>query len=578
MKNNVLSDITWGANISTEVAAGQTSSPADQLIAALKADKVFGENDANKFAKAATAADVAKVLGDNYVVVSTGKKDDEATVAQKTAAAEEFAQVVGNYVSGEGTASAESTEGEGDNAKTVYTITPSKAGYYFVKTTGLPKDDQQQTKPNSYYTEYILRVVGQTSLDVKGDYPTVEKKVKDANDSTGKTTDWQDSADHDIHDLIDYKLTGTLPDNYASYDSYKYEFTDTLSKGLTVQDGVNKKDDNTTSADSIRVYAVNPDSTGAYTSKVEIAEVVSNAEDKTAGYEVSVKSYDKNGTETSTADDIDHSVMTVNFADLKKATAQNEGNTLTINTATRIVVEYQAQLNSYAKIGAEGNPNVVDLTYSNNPNQGGDGDTGKTPEDKVIVFTFKITVNKKDENDKDLNNAAFKLSKWDPNKDNGTNKDGTAKPKGGYVEVKDYKDEASNTKHTFEFAGLDDGKYKLEESQTPDGYNTWTALEFYIVAEHNKESDDPKLTSLKFYTEINEDGTGKTGKEINDFSGMVDSNKAQTGMAEYTVKNFPGSSLPETGGMGTVILYALGGAFVVAAGAWFAFRRRLSNR
>ena len=36
------------------------------------------------------------------------------------------------------------------------------------------------------------------------------------------------------------------------------------------------------------------------------------------------------------------------------------------------------ELNEKAVIGSAGNPNIVNLTYSNNPNKGGEGETGKT--------------------------------------------------------------------------------------------------------------------------------------------------------------------------------------------------------
>ena len=63
--------------------------------------------------------------------------------------------------------------------------------------------------------------------------PTVEKNLKDINDTTGETTGWQDSADYDINDSVPFQLTATLPDNLASYDEYYLELSDTLSTGFT---------------------------------------------------------------------------------------------------------------------------------------------------------------------------------------------------------------------------------------------------------------------------------------------------------------------------------------------------------
>ena len=45
--------------------------------------------------------------------------------------------------------------------------------------------------------------------------------------------EWQKDADHDFNDKVCFRLTGTLPENYATYTTYEYIFHDTMSKGLT---------------------------------------------------------------------------------------------------------------------------------------------------------------------------------------------------------------------------------------------------------------------------------------------------------------------------------------------------------
>ena len=40
------------------------------------------------------------------------------------------------------------------------------------------------------------------------------------------------------------------------------------------------------------------------------------------------------------------------------------------------------------------------------------------------------------------------------------------------------------------------------------------------------------------------------------------------------VVNKPGSSLPETGGMGTIVLYAAGAVLVIAAGVYFGLKKK----
>lgn len=484
-EDGTLSNVQWGAGVN-----------GDELLEALKADTTVGQT----FANASTAADVAAAL-----------KSDNAAAFAKIAASH-LATVAG-------------TSGN----ESPYTIGSLSAGYYLVKDKDGTLGDQEAA-----YTEYILKVVKNETVDPKGTVPTVEKKVKDTDDSTGKTTDWQDSADYDVNDTIPYQLTGTLSDKYADYGTYAYKFTDTLSKGLTLN------------TDSIKVYAVNGE--GDAQTKVEIKKV-DDADTTNTGYKVSTATYTGTGENDPY---VGGTVLTVDFTDLKKAAPANATDTLTIDANTKIVVEYNATLNSNAIIGSAGNPNKVDLTFANNPY--GEG-TGKTPEDKVTVFTFKIVANKVDGQNKALKGAGFTLYKYDA----------TAKD---YVAVG--KEIKGDDMTTFSFDRLDAGQYKLAETTTPTGYNTWAGLEFKVVAEHEETSNDPQLTTLKV-TDLN-------GKDISSGDGKTFTIDMTAGSATMNVVNEKGSTLPSTGGMGTTILYAAGIVLVLAAGLWFGLRRRNGAR
>lgn len=361
------------------------------------------------------------------------------------------------------------------------------AGYYLVK-----DQDGLQAGRSDAYTKFIVQVVGDTEVKVKSDVPTVVKKVKDTNDSTGQTTGWQDSADYDIGDDVPYQITGTMPNTIDDYKTYKYVFTDTMSKGLT--------------------YTANN------------VKITIGGKDVTSSFKESVTT-NKDGTTVTWACD-----------NLKGI----EGVTLTENTT--VVVTYTAKLNENAVLGSAGNPNEVDLTYSNNPNKGGEEETGKTPKDKNIVFTYKTVVNKVDQDKNPRKGAAFKLEK--------KLKDGS------YKVVEEF---TAGEETSFEFKGLDDGDYKLTETTTPAGYNTIAPIEFTISAEHDTDSDNPKLTSLS--------GKATTG-EIT-FTADKDAGSLTT-----AVENRKGSTLPSTGGIGTTIFYAAGGALVVLAGVMIAARKR----
>lgn len=364
-------------------------------------------------------------------------------------------------------------------------ISNLKPGYYLIK----DKDDSLQGQES--YTEFILHVTDDVDANVKADVPSVEKKVKDTNDTTGETTGWQDSADYDIGDDVPFQLTATLANNIESYKTYSLKFNDTLSKGLDYNnDAVIKLGDK--------------DVTSYFT----------------PSYDATAK------TLTFTCDDI------LAFG------AKN---------SDKIVVEYTAKLNENAVIGAAGNPNTIYLDFSNNPNNGGEGDRGKTPEDKVIVFTYKLTVNKVDKENKPLTGAEFSLFK----KVNG---------KEELVEVK--KILSTNAEGTvFGFTGLDDGTYVLRETKTPDGYNSIEDQTFTISAKHDENSDDPKLTALT--------GDVASGSIIN-LGVMLEKGELST-----DVVNNKGSVLPSTGGAGRVAIYVIGAILVIGGGIVLVTKKRV---
>ena len=209
---------------------------------------------------------------------------------------------------------------------------------------------------------------------------------------------------------------------------------------------------------------------------------------------------------------------------------------------------YYAKLNENAVIGSKGNDNEVTLTYSNNPNKGGDGETGTTPKDKNIVFTYKVVVNKKDQSNNALAGAEFTLEK----------KTGTdANGKAVYAKVGD--PIKTNDGTSFEFNRLDDGDYRLTETKTPAGYNTIDPVEFTISATHSVEADDPKLLTLS--------GDKKSGE-------ATFTPDKSAGSLTTDIVNKKGSTLPSTGGVGTHMFYVFGGCLVAAAVVLLALKKR----
>ncbi len=394
------------------------------------------------------------------------------------------------------------------------TFTGLSAGYYVVANTSVGTSES--------YTEYILQVVGNVTVENKADVPELEKKVKDKNDTTGTTTDWQDSADYDIGDVIPFQLKGTIADNYDAYTSYYYAFHDVEESGLTFK---------------------------------EISEVyVMNNNQKTV---VPVTQYTlKTGDQVSeTAEGAEKCSFEIVFDDLKNLKDADE-NAIVINEDSEIYVEYTSTLNNKAVLGNQGNVNKAKLEFSNNPNGNG---KGETPWDNVIVFTYKVVINKVDAKSQPLKGAEFTLSKQvaKPIKDDGSVKDYESKT----VQV------AKNSEGTeFTFSGLDDGTYILTETETPKGFNTIEPITFTVTAEHN----------------ITWEGTNRTDVLIklsgDKVSGEITfTSNVKAGSLTATVVNKEGTVLPSTGGIGTTIFYVVGAILMIGAGVVLVSRRRANK-
>ena len=427
----------------------------------------------------------------------------KAETLKTEADAKAFAKAVAPYLTTAAGSANTVTDGK-------YVISGLAAGYYLVK-----DQDGSLTGDNDSYTEYIIQVVGNVTATPKSDVPEVQKKVKDINDSTDTTkTDWQDSADYDIGDSIPFQLKATLANNVSSYTTYKVVFHDTLSKGLTYNNDA----------------------------KVYIGGTETN------GFTVTA-TVNADGTTT----------LTVSCDDVKALGAGN---------SSVITVEYTAKLNENAVLGSAGNPNEVYLEYSNNPNKSekGNNETGETPKDVVIVFTYKTIINKVDSENKPLTGAAFKLEKLIKGKDGAADT---------WTTVKEFTVDETTT--SFTFSGLDDGQYKLTETKTPAGYNTIDPIYFVIEATHDETADAPTLKTLNAYltdANGNKQTEMKDGESVNIDLGTVD---LTAGSITATVVNKSGSELPSTGGIGTTIFYVLGGVLVLAAVVLLVTKKRMSG-
>jgi LPXTG-motif cell wall-anchored protein len=429
------------------------------------------------------------------------------------------------------------------------TISVSDTGYYLIV-----DKTKYVSSQNANSTNILVNVAGNTDVSVKTSLPAVEKKVYEDDysinsaNASGEDTDdnlpnfviptgYNDVADYDTYTDIQFMIIGSLPTNYDSYTTYSYKFTDTAAPGFTIN------------RDKVKVYVDKIDGT-----------------DITENFDIN---YDK-----------DNNVLTVSAK-----LVDESGNTLkglkqitSLTSDNYIVVTYTAQLNANANVGKEGNVNTVYLEYSNNPNFTGEGTitsegttkdkngnedtTGQTPEDKVIVFTYDFQVSKVDDSTpaNKLADAEFKLYRIDSNgnKEYATVDLDNNLFTGWGSEGTTFK---STTTENIIIKGLDEGTYYFEETNPPTGYNTAADTEIKIVA---TTVNGQKWTGINTaaITALTVAGNSTYDGSIN---GVV------------TIVNHSGTSLPTTGGIGTTILYVIGGILVICAGVALITKKRMKN-
>lgn len=357
-------------------------------------------------------------------------------------------------------------------------------GYYLIAETSLSGSDDSRSL-------VMLDTAGQTDIEVdsKEGVPYLTKKVMEVNDSGNTAGGLQDAADMDVGDAVQFSLTSNFPVNIDAYDTYRYVIHDNLSANFRLD------------ASSVTV-----------TMQGQRLE---------AGVDYTLAT-------DSLADDCD---MEIQFTDIKTVAEKYR---ISLSDATAVNVTYSAELLESADLGNPGNENVAHLEFSNDPY---DADSvGTTPSDKVVVFTYSLTVNKVNASDDPLPGAEFKLQKW-----NGTD----------YVDYEVEAGLAGADKTQFVFFGMDSGRYKLVEVNSPAGYNKAADIEFIVTGAYPAESDDAALTGMTV--------TDLEGEPLSGFS--ID---AGAGTLTIAIQNTTGIQLPSTGGIGLYIMMGVCAVAVVA--------------
>lgn len=380
------------------------------------------------------------------------------------------------------------------------------------------------------------------SINIKSDYPKLIKKIHEDDNDIG----WNDMADFEIGQTVPYKYESNIP-NMNGYHTYYYAWHDKMDDALTF--------------DPSSVAITISDETKSYTLTDNEFKVTENVDDETFQVEV---------------DDI-KAIVDKQFPN-KNSDYENV-------YGQKVTLTYNATLNDKAALdtGRPGFENTVRLEFSNDSDREGNGETGYTPWDTVVCFTFKLNVTKVNNYDKPLADAKFRLYSDEDcenevyvkeandgyhviNRDSlgGNDHMGGSIPEEA-VEMK------SDSAGLFTIIGLDSGTYYLKETDSPAGY---------------RELEDPIILEANATYASNRDnyvtGDGVTDKalktlqataHVDEFFNLSWNEKDEVlqtdvidGSINLMVVNNILKKLPATGVTSGLIAFGLGGIIAIVTG------------
>ena len=430
-------------------------------------------------------------------------------------------------------------------------------GYYLiVDVTALADGDA--------YNPVLLQVTnaGPITIAKKYDVPVPDKNV--LADDEGDTADHAKMEDTPIGKEVEFHIKATLPTNMYGYRTYTAKFHDSMTDGLTL----NKE--------SIEIWVGGVKIDPAYY----------------ATYGIEIETFATPTTSTCDKDDDDKLCdFHVNIPDVMVIPSFAAG--------CDVIVKYKAVVNENALVIEY---NDFRFEYSNNPNvepdNPDDNPTGIFPWEEVEVRHTGIEIRKIDgATDQPLQGAQFKLTGVSNQKVKVTKKDFVAHDGSGatkYWKLLDGSyttlDPALPETNTELYVAPDAlGNYTVYMATTTSVFEPVTGAEVSVTAEVGPDGTvkfDGLGEGIYTLTEtVAPDGYNGLKGDItvtvvfDEVAGTwhISYTGAASGTGDYVVvENFKGSVLPETGGIGTTLFYAIGGLMVAAAAVLLVTKKRMT--
>lgn len=388
-------------------------------------------------------------------------------------------------------------------------------------------------------------------INIKSDFPVIQKQIleDDSRGSIGSDKDgWNDVADFEIGQTVPYRYLTYVP-NMNGYSSYYFSMRDRMDEALTF----------------------NPDSVVV---KVGDKTLVNNID-----YKVVTSGIPADETFQIQIMDLKATINKYFYPEYEGAVPEMEK-----FYGQKIVVEYNATLNENASndTGRPGFENDVKLEYSNNPDSDGIGQTGETPWDTVVCFTFRMNGVKVNDQDPEvkLEGAKFRLySDSSCTKEvyvkEAANGDGYTVINHDSVKGDEAPAEAvemvSDKNGIFNIVGLDSQTYYLKETKAPAGYRLLKdPIKIDIKATYGEDNrgnytkgdgaTDKTLQKLEASAHFKEFYTGAFTEYDSSLTTDI-----ETGTLNIKVVNKVGSKLPATGSSMTLLLTVTGAGLMTAA-------------